>query len=101
MPLITIMDAHTHARTGVIHSWSAIYVVQPDGAAVSVTVQIPSRPRPFRLQTYLSFDPVTANTPRLVSEFVEGLIDGTDLETVELTTTLDDPHPTLRARRGG
>ncbi len=86
MPLITILDAHTHARTGVIHDWSAIYVVEPDGAAVSVIVHIPTRHRPFRLQTYLSFDPVTANTARLVSKFVERLIDVTNFDTVDLAT---------------
>jgi len=57
MALITILDAHCHARTGVVHDWHAIYLVQPDGASVSATVHIPGRDRPFKLQTYLTFDP--------------------------------------------
>jgi len=84
MALITILDAHCHARTGVVHDWHAIYLVQPDGASVSATVHIPGRDRPFKLQTYLTFDPVSTNTTALVSEFVKRLIDVTDLDTVEL-----------------
>jgi len=90
MALITILDAHRHDRTGVVHDWQAIYLVRPDGASVSATVHIPGRDRPFKLQTYLTFDPVNTNTTELVSEFVRRLIDATDLETVELPP-LDAP----------
>jgi hypothetical protein len=82
MALVTILDAHCHA--GVIHDWHAIYLLQPDGASVSVAVHIPGRDRPFKMQTYLTFDPVTTNATALVSEFVKRLIDVTDLDTVEL-----------------
>ena len=89
MALITILDAHCHARTGVVHDWHAIYLVQPDGASVSATVHIPGMDRPFKLQTYLTFDPDSTNTTALVSEFVKRLIDVTDLDTVELALPHD------------
>ena len=38
------------------------------------------------MQTYLTFDPVSTNATALVSEFVQRLIDVTDLDTVELAS---------------
>jgi len=90
MALITILDAHRHDRTGVVHDWHAVCVVQSDGATVSATVHIPGRDRPFKLQTHLSFDAANANATAQVSDFVKRLIDATDLDTVELPP-LDQP----------
>lgn len=89
MALVTILDAHCHARTGVIHDWHAIYLLEPDGASVSAAVHIPGRDRPFKMQTYLTFDPASTNATALVSEFVQRLIDVTDLDTVDLASPDD------------
>jgi hypothetical protein len=79
MALITILDAHCNVRTGAIHDWHAVYLVEPDGASVSVTVHIPGRTRPLKLQTYLTFDAARTNANARVSDFAKRLIDVTHL----------------------
>ena len=79
MALITILDAHCNARTGAVHDWHAVYLDEPDGASVSVTVHIPGRDRPLKLQTYLTFDAERTNPTARVSDFVKRLVDVTDL----------------------
>ena len=81
MALITILDAHRNVRTGAIHDWHAVYLVEPDGASVSVTVHIPGRIRPLKLQTYLTFDTALTNATARVSDFAKRLIDVADLAT--------------------
>jgi len=79
MALITILDAHRNAHTGAVHDWHAVYLVEPDGASVSVTVHIPGRARPLKMQTYLTFDAARTNATARVSDFAQRLIDVTDL----------------------
>ena len=78
MPSITIRDDHPHAVTGRVHSWRARYVVEGEGALVSVAVEVPERPEPFIRQTYLAFDPVNTNAASVVSAYAKKVIDETD-----------------------